>query len=126
MRPKVPFPTSGRIPPPDPPPRSTPTKPKPPGAPPGAPVQLGLPLALRGTVRLRLDGQTGLVRELWVVSLAVNGSPLLPDGWREEVRNPASGRVYRVYLGPEAGQIADSRVKAWEAFEVAATSAMDS
>ena len=48
-------------------------------APIGAPVQLGLPLKLRATVRLRLDAQTGLVRELWVVSLAVNDSPLLPE-----------------------------------------------
>ena len=46
-----------------------------------------------------------------------DGSPLLPEGWREEVRIPASGREYRVYLGPVAGQMADSRVKAWEAFE---------
>lgn len=46
-----------------------------------------------------------------------DGTPLLPEGWREEVRVPASGREYRVYLGPEAGQMADSRVKAWEAFE---------
>ena len=30
---------------------------------------------------------------------------------------PASGREYRVYLGPVPGQMADSRVKAWEAFE---------
>ena len=45
-----------------------------------------------------------------------DGSPLLPEGWREEVRTPASGREYRVYLGPDS-QMADSRVKAWEAFE---------
>ena len=45
------------------------------------------------------------------------GTPLLPEGWREEVRMPASGREYRVYFGPQAGQVADSRVKAWEYYE---------
>jgi hypothetical protein len=46
-----------------------------------------------------------------------DGSPLLPEGWVEEVRVPASGREYRIYLGPQPGMVADSRVKAWETHE---------
>mmetsp|Transcript_42635 Transcript_42635/g.112911 ORF Transcript_42635/g.112911 Transcript_42635/m.112911 type:complete len:240 (-) Transcript_42635:276-995(-) len=38
----------------------------------------------------------------------------LPDGWREEVRMPLSGRQYRVFLGPKPGMYAESVAKAWE------------
>ena len=38
----------------------------------------------------------------------------LPDGWREEVRMPLSGRKYRVFLGPNPGMYAESVSKAWE------------
>ena len=41
----------------------------------------------------------------------------LPAGWREEVRVPQSGRKYRVFLGPQKGQYAETASKAWEAFE---------
>ncbi len=41
----------------------------------------------------------------------------LPPGWREEVRVPQSGRKYRVFIGSGPGQYAESRSKAWEAYE---------
>jgi len=41
----------------------------------------------------------------------------LPAGWREEVRVPQSGRKYRVFLGPQKGQYAETATKAWEAFK---------
>jgi hypothetical protein len=41
----------------------------------------------------------------------------LPPGWHEELRMPQSGRQYRVYIGPATGQYAESRSKAWEAYE---------
>lgn len=41
----------------------------------------------------------------------------LPPGWTEEIRVPQSGRQYRVYIGPKPGLYAESRTKAWEAYE---------
>ena len=61
------------------------------GAPPGGPLRIGLPLALRGTVRLRPDPQTGRVREVWVQALSVNGTPLLPELLSRWVETAARG-----------------------------------
>ena len=58
---------------------------------PASPLRVGLPLALQGRARLRLDAQTGLVREVWVQELAVNEQPLLPEQLIKWVRLGSEG-----------------------------------
>lgn len=48
-------------------------------------------LTLQGRARLRLDAQTGLVREVWVQELAVNEQPLLPEQLIKWVRLGSEG-----------------------------------
>ena len=48
-------------------------------------------LAGRPSARLRLDAQTGLVREVWVQELAVNEQPLLPEQLTKWVRLGSEG-----------------------------------
>jgi len=50
----------------------------------------------------------------WTPRGAAKEQQPLPDGWREEVRLPLSGRKYRVFLGPKPGMYAESVPKAWE------------
>ncbi len=47
---------------------------------------------------------------------ASTSNVLLPTGWREEIRTPASGICYKVYVGPN-GERAKSRVQAWHVAE---------
>ena len=50
----------------------------------------------------------------WTPRGATKEQQPLPEGWREEVRMPLSGRKYRVFLGPNPGMYAESVPKAWE------------
>ncbi|KAL1521431.1 hypothetical protein AB1Y20_021095 [Prymnesium parvum] len=58
--------------------------------------------------------QTTRKARKWKERGATKEPPPLPDGWRQEVRIPLSGRKYRVFLGPSPGMYAESVVKAWE------------
>lgn len=62
-------------------------------------LAVGLPLRLRGEVRLRLEPQSGLVQEAWVKSVAVNERPLIPGLLSRWVAAAESGPAAAVSVG---------------------------
>jgi len=61
------------------------------GAPP--PLRAGLPLELTASMVCRLDTATGMLTEVWIKALAINGRPLLPallSRWVQQASEPPS------------------------------------
>ena len=54
-------------------------------------LRIGLPVRIRGEVRLRPDAQTGAVQEVWVKSLTINERPVLPGLLSSWVQRSADG-----------------------------------
>ena len=67
------------------------------GAPgqPAAPLRVGLPVRIRGQVRLRPDEATGAVKEVWIKALSINERPLLPKLLSQWVQQGGAGAQVR-------------------------------
>ena len=61
-----------------------------PGQPP-PPLRVGLPVRIRGQVRLRPDEATGAVKEVWIKALSINERPLLPKLLSQWVQQGSAG-----------------------------------
>ena len=64
------------------------------GGQPMPPLRVGLPVRIRGEIRLRPDTRTAAVKELWIKSLFINERPLLPkllQSWVQQGSRPSVG-----------------------------------
>eukprot|EP00965_Chrysotila_dentata_P237855 6202162-Pleurochrysis_carterae.AAC.4 len=67
-------------------------------------LRAGLPVVVSGDVRLELSPRTGLIQEVWVKSVEINGRPLLPKLLSQWVQRGAQAQDSAMSI-PSVGSI---------------------
>uniref|UniRef100_A0A7S4BIP1 Uncharacterized protein n=2 Tax=Chrysotila carterae TaxID=13221 RepID=A0A7S4BIP1_CHRCT len=67
-------------------------------------LRAGLPVVVSGDVRLELSPRTGLIQEVWVKSVEINGRPLLPKLLSQWVQRGAQAQDSAISI-PSVGSI---------------------